>query len=73
MDVSKLCTKFHLAMALFARIEGMDYQTTITDSNGIRHDGKVVGIEMEDGSGKCWNVTIATSKGRKTVFVRTID
>jgi hypothetical protein len=39
--------------------------------NGIK--GYVSAIQREDGSGRCFNVTLNTSKGKQTVFVRTVD
>lgn len=35
--------------------------------------GLLSSLEREDGSGRCFNVTIYTTDGMRTVFVRTID
>lgn len=68
-------TKFQLMSALFG---GSSLFTNITASDGRVYNGIVTKIEREDGSGRCFNVsmwlhhpvhgTIST-----TVFVRTID
>ena len=48
---------------------------TIRDVNYNYHDGIVVGIEREDGSGRSFNVKLYRSSDQKQVniHVRTID
>ena len=62
-------TKFALAASLFSSATS---PITITYH---AHTGKVVCMEMEDGSGKCWNVIIIDSdSGHKMpMFIRTVD
>lgn len=46
----------------------------VTDSNGQQHWGIPQRVEREDGSGRCFNITIRLRMGQlKTVFVRTKD
>jgi hypothetical protein len=45
---------------------------TLTDARGYPVTGLVNRIEAEDGSGRCWNVTISHGIHTSTVFVRTV-
>jgi len=41
------------------------------EGNGVvQHTGLLNRIEREDGSGRCYNLTIATPHGEKTLFAR---
>jgi hypothetical protein len=46
-------------------------QITVTGAFGSSITGLVNRIEAEDGSGKCWNVTISHGVHTSTIFVRT--
>lgn len=63
-------TYFQLMLALKSTEPG-----AIVDANGVAHYGVVQGIQKEDGSGKCWNLTqLRYSDGERiTFFVRTVD
>jgi hypothetical protein len=45
-------------------------QITVTGAFGCRITGLVNQIEAEDGSGRCWNVTISHGIHTSKVFVR---
>jgi hypothetical protein len=60
-------SKFALAAALFS-----PRYTTFFDSSGVTHNGKVVRLECEDGSGQSYNVTIQNNM-KRSFHVRTID
>lgn len=46
-----------------------------SDQRLLLDRGWVLGIEREDGSGCCWNVTYRPDDGRakRTLFLRTVD
>lgn len=46
-------------------------QITVIGAFGCRITGLVNQIEAEDGSGKCWNVTISHGIHTSKIFVRT--
>lgn len=43
----------------------------LTAWNGNSHTGLINGIRPEDGSGRCWLVTLTENGKSETVFVRT--
>lgn len=43
----------------------------LTSWNGNSHTGLINGIRPEDGSGRCWLVTLTENGKNETVFVRT--
>lgn len=69
----KQATKFLLSNALF----GENFVTI--ESNGFKVGGKVTSVQMEDGGGHNYNVTIQTPPAgpfagkSSVVFIRTID
>ncbi len=60
-------TKFRLFCAL------ANYESIAVPYGDEMIVGHVVALEREDGSGRCFNVTMQIGNHRKTVFVRTID
>lgn len=43
----------------------------LTAWNGNSHTGLINGIRPEDGSGRCWLVTLTENGKNETIFVRT--
>jgi hypothetical protein len=58
-------TKYHLSRAFFDR-----EQVILTDSSGIRHQGTISSIQMEDGSGSSY---IILMEGGHKFHVRAKD
>jgi hypothetical protein len=56
------------------RFELFNAMLTRTPVSLVCHIGSVSGlilsIQMEDGSGYCFNVTLSTARGQVTIFVR---
>lgn len=73
VDCSK-ATKFQLSNALFNK-DNVVFINVVKTGHGGHIAGQVTSIQWEDGSGKCFNVTVATPITFKTItfFVRTID
>lgn len=46
-------------------------RVVLTAWNGNSHTGLINGIRPEDGSGRCWLVTLTENGKNETVFVRT--
>ena len=46
-------------------------RVVLTAWNGNGHTGLINGIRPEDGSGRCWLVTLTENGKNETIFVRT--
>ena len=59
-------------VAEWARMMYRGQPVTMFGSNGVYVTGLLNNIEREDGSGKCWNLTISPCAGGKdiTLFIR---
>lgn len=59
-----LCWIYSMASRTDVDVTGVDIQGTVT----LR--GIVNCIQAEDGSGRCFNVTVSTADGQRVLFVR---
>jgi hypothetical protein len=67
-------SKWELATALFEGKPDVRVRSTTGDGRTLA-TGRVVAIELEDGSGHCFNVTVMPTDGppKQIIFVRTAD
>jgi hypothetical protein len=63
-------TKWELFQALAAE---HPMPSRLTDASGRQYVGILRSIEREDGSGRSFNVRIATQSGNTTLHIRTTD
>lgn len=63
-------TRYQLMSIMFSNT---GHECLFRDSQGKEYMGYLMSMEREDGSGRCFNLTIRTKQGEMTIFVRTQD
>jgi hypothetical protein len=68
--VDKFIKKQQTTFAELVEFMANGHTSMVTSHNGKQYVGRITGIMLEDGSGKCWNVYLQCATESMCMFTR---